>query len=241
MKNRLSNLLLLCYLLLALSYCETDETRNLKDYYYPLEELEKGLTYEYKAIGEDGLAADLWHYKSNRTDTAQYLLKAYYQDNFVSQLIREEVISNGVLLDQLRLFEKDSLGVSHQVKAEILSPNVLPFETNDENMVYLYKVRFQMPSQPYGYTTLIINRRFLGDTIYQYQGTTYPAIHFDMRGQALVQDSINGDIEPRFWGEEIYAKGLGLVAYRRTFNPKDRGLEYQLVDRFEIEEEGILK
>lgn len=241
MKKIILQLLSVLYVIFVLSNCDTDKVRNIKDYYYPLDELKNGLTYEYRVQEQASLASDLWHYKSNLTDTAQFLLKAYYQGDFVSQLIREEVISNGVILDQLRLFEKDSMGVSHQVRAEILSPNVLPFEIDDENMVYLYKVRFQMPSQPHGYTTLIINRRFLGDTTYQYQGEDYPAIHFDMRGQAMVQDSVNGDIEPRFWGREIYAKGLGLVAYRRTFDPNEKGLEYQLVDRFEVDSEHMRK
>ena len=232
MKHIALKLFLLSYIIFTLSNCQTEEIRNISDYYYPLNELKEGLTYEYRVAEQASLAPDLWHYQSSKTDTSQYLLKAYYQGNYVNQVVREEVISNGVLLDQLRLFEKDSLGVNHQVNAEIISPNILPFEIEDEKMVFLYKVRFQMPSQPYGYTTLIINRRFLGDTTYQYEGRTYPAIRFDMRGQALVQDSINGDIEPRFWGEEIYAKGLGLVAYRRAFSPDERGLEYQLVSRY---------
>lgn len=231
MKHLSIKLFFLSCIFFTLSNCQTEKTHNIKAYYYPLNELTKGLTYEYRVLGQASLAPDLWHYQSKLTDTAQYLLKELHQDTFVTQQSREEIISNGVILDQLLLFDKDSLGIKHHVTAEIISPNILPFQ-KDKSMVYLYKVRFHMPSQPYGHTTLIINRRFLGDTSFLYQGTTYPAIYFDMRGQALVQDSINGDIEPRFWGEEIYAKGLGLVAYRRTFSPDEDGLEYRLVNRY---------
>jgi len=229
--------LFLFVIICCITACKNDTTRNIKAYYYPVQELDEGLTYKYQVVGQDSIAPDFWFYRNILTDTAHYLLKTYYQQiDFPSTVAREEIVSNGVLLDQLYLFERDSLGDIQQIKANILSPSAFPFEIEDKNTVYLYKINFQLPSQLNGSTTLIINRRFLGDTSFQYQGKEYPAIYFDTRGQVEIQDTINGGMEPRFWGEEIYAKGLGLVAYRQAHSPNERGLEYQLIDRFSEEE-----
>ena len=238
------SLLLLSIIFITSFTCDKNDVRNIKAYYYPLNELKEGLTYEYQAVGQDSLAPDYWFYRDMTTDTAHYLLKTYYQQiDYPSTLAREEIVSNGVLLDQLYLFDTDLLGDIKQIKADVLSPNAFPFEIENENTVYLYKVNFKLPSQPNGSTTLIINRRFVGDTTFQYQGKNYPAIYFDTRGQVEVRDSVDGGIEPRFWGEEIFAKGLGLVAYRQSYDPNERGLEYHLVNRYtELElEKKLLK
>lgn len=235
MKARILSFTLLALIVYCFACTNTDEAANsFKEYYYPLDALKVGKTYQYEVVGQENIAPDYWFYRYIATDTADYLMKAFYQQNdFPTQVAREEIVSNGVLINQLHLFEADSTGKILQEKADILSANVFPFEIDDPNTVYLYKVNFKYPSQEHGNTSLIINRHFLGDTTFTFEGKNYPAIRFDMRGQALVQDTINGGIEPRFWGQEIYAKGLGLVAYRQTFDPNDPGLEYRLTKRFD--------
>ncbi|MEL7422591.1 MAG: hypothetical protein AAFN81_06350 [Bacteroidota bacterium] len=223
-------------LLSILSSCNDDQ-RDLRDYYFPLRELTDGLVYEFRDLNFDSLSADYWYYRTIPTDSAFYFTKAYYQSDFEQkQLYREVMVNNGILLKDLFLFENDSNGQQLQTQAEILSPNVFPFKVTGSEDYYIYQVRFQLSSQPHGSTSVLINRRFLGDTTYQFKGQTYDAIQFDILGSVDQRDSIRGDIEPQFSGREIYAEGLGLVYYERSYGPEAPSFQHQLVDRYPMQE-----
>jgi hypothetical protein len=228
-------LLWICGALLLLLYsgCQATDQRDIRDYYFPVKTLQDGMVYEYRIPGQDTLPPDYWYYLSHPTDSAYYFTKTYYRSDFTQQqLIREEMVRNGMLTAAVYLFSPDTNGTQQQHAADILQANAFPFRVTDERTVYLYKIRFQLPSQPHGATTLILNRRFAGDTTFQFAGQTYPAVRFSLAGVVEQRDSIQGDIEPRFWGEEIYARGLGLVSYRRDYVPNEPGLTYRLVDQY---------
>lgn len=214
-----------------LSACQSDEGRDIRDYYFPLRSLEEGLVYAYEPVGDTVSGDVYWYYRTINTDSATYLTGAYYEDDFTpSQVVREEMVYNGMLLNSLFIFETDSTGKQQQIRAEVESASVFPFFVRDSNDVYLYKVSFSLPSQPHGTTTLIINRRFLGDTTVVFEGETYDALRFGLRGVVSVRDSIQGDIEPAFRGQEIYAHKLGLFSYHRNYG--GAVLSYQLRERF---------
>jgi hypothetical protein len=216
---------------LWLAGCGGDQALDIRDYYFPLNSLKEGLVYEYRPVADSLAGPNYWYYRTIKTDSAIYLAGAYYETDFTpTQIVREELVSNGMLLNDLFLFETDTSGKQQQVKAEVLSASVFPFSVRDSNDIYLYKVRFQMPSQRHGATTLIVNRRFMGDTSVVFQGKTYNAIRFGLKGVAEVRDSVNGDIEPAFTGHEIYAYKLGLFSYRRNYG--GAVLQYQLHDRY---------
>ena len=80
---------------------------------------------------------------------------------------------------------------------------------------------------------VIKNRRFAGDTVIRYQGLTYNAVKFDLR--ELFEYDKEGVLEQEYTGEEIYARGLGLVYYRKDI-ADDFQLEYRLVDRYPMEQ-----
>jgi hypothetical protein len=95
-------------------------------------------------------------------------------------------------------------------------------------------VRFDFPNEIGSTTTLIKNRRYLGDTTYTFNGVSYDAVRFEVR--ELVEDNsvTEGSIEPRFDGEEIYAKGIGLVYYRKILGRQS--IAYELADRYSMEQ-----
>ncbi|MEM1216785.1 MAG: hypothetical protein AAGJ82_13910 [Bacteroidota bacterium] len=220
----------------VLTACGEDTTTDIRAYYFPLRELTDGLVYEYRDVRNDSLTADYWYYRSLPTDTAFYFTKALYQNDFTQrQLYREEMVANGILVRDLFIYENDSTGQQIPVQAQILQANTFPFEVVDSTLSYPYRARFQLPSQPHGQTTLNMQRRYLGDTTYRFQGTTYPAIQFAISGSVDQRDSIIGDIEPHFKGREIYAKGIGLVYYQRSFGQVS-GLQHQLVARYPMTE-----
>lgn len=238
MKTFFYTLLFTITLFYCCTGCQNDGIRDIRDYYFPLKELTEGLVYEYRDLGYDSLAADYWYYHTIPTDSAYYFTKAYYQGDFLpSSLYREEMVNNGILLRNLSLFETDSTNQQQQAPGEILSSNVFPFQVKEDGTeVFIYQVRFQLPSQPHGSTTILINRQFQGDTTYLFQEEEYPAIHFSLSGAVDQRDSIIGDIEPRFTGSEIYAKGLGLVFYARDYGAGAPSFQHQLVDRYPMTE-----
>jgi len=229
MNSLVTRLLVIGSVLFAISNCQPSDQRDIRDYYFPVKQLTEGRVYEYQVATQKAVAPDYWYYLTVPTDSAYYFTKTHYRADFTQQqLTREEMVNSGMLTDALYLFETDSSGQQQQIVATIESPNAFPFQVQDETFVYLYKARFQLPSQPNGQTTFIINRRFQGDTTFVYQGETYPAVKFSIEGLVDQRDSIIGDIEPHFWGEEIYAKQLGLVSYRRDYDQSQPGFTYQL-------------
>ena len=92
-----------------------------------------------------------------------------------------------------------------------------------------------MPSHPKVETTLIKNRRFMGDTTFVYQGQTHESILFEVRELFERDDQEEGYFEQEFSGIEIYAKDIGLVYYRKEIT-SELIIEYQLVDQYPMTE-----
>lgn len=228
----LSISLLIC-LFFALSSCGEDRT-DIRDYYFPLRQLDDGLVYEYGVVGQDSMVPDYWYYRSEVSDTSLHLISVLYDENFYqSQLSVQEMVSNGMMAISLKLFTPDTLGTQNSHDANILSPAVFPFQVVQDKGLFLYKVRYQLPGEN-GSTTLILNRQYAGETSYTYNGKDYPAVRFRLKGLAEIEDASGGGIEPSFSGEEVYVKGMGLVYYSRIFGADT--LAYALREQYGMEQ-----
>ena len=215
--------------------CNPDNRKDIRDYYFPLRKLTEGQVYEYRPVGPDSLSPAYWYYRSFLQDEGIYLTGTYYEYELTPlQLVREELVSNGMLLQDLFLYVPDTSGRRQRIEAEVLVGNVFPFSVSNSSGVFLYKVRFDFPNETGSTTTLIKNRRYLGDTTYTINGKAYDAVRFEVR--ELIEDvsAAEGAIEPRFDGEEIYAKGIGLVYYRKTLG--GQSIAYELADRYPMEQ-----
>ncbi|MEL7021045.1 MAG: hypothetical protein AAGK47_05515, partial [Bacteroidota bacterium] len=203
------------YLLLILAVCTSCETeygdrRNIRKFYFPIADLDDGLVYEYQAVGNDSFPPVYWYYRNIKQKDGLYLVgTAYGADLLPTQLITEAVVDNGMLLEDMYLFANDTLGKQVQVTVNIESGSAFPFLVKDEKGVFLYKVNWSMPDSPDVSTTLIKNRRFVGDTTYMYEGQSHPAVIFSV--QELVEQRASGSLELSYEGTEIYAKNIGLV------------------------------
>lgn len=225
---------LMAIYMLVLAACNPNGKKDIRDFYFPLKKLTEGQVYEYQAIGQDSLSPAYWYYRSFLQDEGLYLTGTYYEyDLNPLQLVREELVSNGMILQDLFVYVPDSTGRQRRIAAEVLVGNVFPFSVSDSSGIFLYKVRFDFPNETGSTTTLIKNRRYLGDTTYTVQGKTYEAVRFEVR--ELVEDNsvTEGSIEPRFDGEEIYAKGIGLIYYRKNLGAQS--IAYELTDRYSME------
>ena len=227
-----------CLLLLismAFFACNTENnTRNIKDYYFPIDQLETGMVYEYHPVNVDTFPIEYWYYRTQKTDSATYFTANYYDQQFVvRQFSNEEVVENGTLLHSHFLYEFDSTGLQRQIPSKILSPSSFPFEVRDSGGIFLMKVKWIYQEEPPITTTLIRNRKYAGSTKYTYGGKEYDCVVFELK--ELVDNFDNGHLEREFKGMEIYAKGLGLVYYKKEIDT-NFVLEYALKDTFSMQE-----
>lgn len=224
-----------CLLFLLAGGCRPDDgRRDIRDFYFPLKSLTDGLVYEYRPLRYDSLTPVYWYYRSLLLEEGIFLTGTYYEyDLTPQQFIREEMVSNGMLLEDIFLYETDSTGRQQQVAVEVLAGNAFPFAVSDSSGIFLYKVRWQPPSDPGATITLIKNRRFLGDTTLTIGEQKYDCIAFEVR--ELLEREENGYLEKEFSGLELYAKGVGLVYYKKDI-ADDLTLEYQLARRYPMTE-----
>ena len=207
------SLLLILTLLLS---CETEygDQRNIRNFYFPVDELDDGLVYEYQPVNNDTFPPVYWYYRNVRQKGGLYLIGTAYSPELLPvQLVTEAVVSNGMLLEDMYLFANDSLGGQTQIPVEIQAGSAFPFLVKDSTGVFLYKVKWSASDSSAVSTTLIKNRRFLGDTTFVYQGETYPAIQFYVK--ELIEQRAEGSLELEYDGVEIYAKDIGLVYYKK--------------------------
>lgn len=220
------------FLLLLAGACSDPRGRDLRSYYFPLRELTDGLVYELEPLGATPPAPVYWYYRSFVTDTALILTANAYGTDFIpDQLIRERYTPDGMVTEEVILYETDSLGTQQEAApARIEAGNVFPFFLPEERRpIYLYRISFRLPSQPDVEQILVLNRQFDKDTTFQFQGEPVDAIKFALKGLVEVRDTVQGGIDPEFSGYELYAKGLGLVESRRVFGPGAE-LHYRLRD-----------
>jgi hypothetical protein len=209
--------------------------KDVRNYYFPIRELQDGLVYEYQPVGNEGLTPVYWYYRSFLSKDSVLLTGTYYEYELLPlQLVKEKLVGNGVLLQELLMYPVDSMGEQQTIKAGIIAGNVFPFEVRDSNKVYLYKVKLEFPGMPGASTTLIKNRRYVGDTTFVWQGKTLPAIKFSVREMVEDLDPNDGVVEPEYRGEEIYAEGLGLVYYKKIIY-ENLFIAYQLERRYPME------
>jgi len=221
-------------LLLFYSCQQNNELHNVRDFYFPVDELEEGLVYEYASAGADSMVPEYWFYKSFQLDSGFYFTGQYYDYQFeVQQLVTEEVVSNGTLLHQLYMYEQDSMGQVIRFPVNVEVPNVFPFHVRDSGGIFLYRINWVSPLQPERKTTLIRNRKYTGMEGYTFNGKQYDAIRFSVKD--LIETEEEGFQEIQYSGEEIYARGIGLVYYRKEIT-KELVLEYKLKEIYSMKD-----
>ncbi len=225
--------LLICTSMLSCTSDKNDK-RNIKSFYYPVEALKNPLVYEYRPVVNDTLGLQYYYFQTLETDTATYFTSNIYNQFFeVEQFSIEEVVSNGMLQKDYFLYTFDTSGIQTRIPAEIEYNNSFPFEVKDSSGVFLQKMTFTLNEDPLHTTTLIRNRRYIGDQTFTYKGKEYEAITFGLR--EIIDDFYNGHLETETSGIEVYAKGLGLVYFKKIIS-ENLILEYELSDTYTMEE-----
>jgi hypothetical protein len=212
-----------------------DSIKNISDYYFPMEELNEGLVYEYKDVSNDSLRSLFTYYRTVKSGDDKFLVGVQYDQDFQpAQLSREKLVSNGAKLVESFIYLNDSTGQSTQIPMEILAGTTFPFEIKDSTSIFLYNVRwFDNPDDTTAFTRVIRNRRYEGDTIVKYYGKEIPAVVFSVR--ELIENYKEGYWEKELQGREVYAKGIGLFYFKKNITENFK-LEYALEDRYLMSE-----
>jgi len=220
-----------------LSGCSTEnERRDIRNYYFPLRGLTEGLVYEYAAVNNDSLAPEYWYYRSLLPGDSIFLSATYYESDLLPrQQLTQKLTSNGIILKDMYLYETDSTrsDVQLQIPVDVIADDVFPFYVRDSGGIFVYHIKWDLPQEAEASMRMIKNRRFAGDTSIQYKALTYDAIKFEVR--ELFEYDKEGILQQEYNGEEIYARGIGLVYYRKDISD-DFQLEYRLVDRYPMEQ-----
>jgi len=210
-------------LLFAVCFSCEPRPRDVRDFYFPARELAKtGLVYIYDNTGTlPGPELEFVYYLGVDQDTALFLSVTQYDGNFSPrQQTSQQIRNDGVFIRDLMLLQSDSAGVATPVSTEVIYDRTFPFYLNDDadRAPNGYRLSFTDPANETTTIFVSLNRTYRGDTTISVLGESHPAIVFDLAGEVSERDTELGDISPQFTGYEIYAKGLGLVAYERTLS-----------------------
>jgi len=243
----MQKLALTCLLAVALLAC-TRGKRDIRDYYYPVLDLQSGKVYVYELTQGDSTALEYWYFRGFVRDSGIFLSSTNYDAQFqISQIGREKLVSSGALLRDYFVYEPDTAqGTVRQVPTQISSPTVFPFQVTDSLGVFLFSLSYTPTAAPQARVYLIRNRRYLGDgPLYSLDGQQHPTIRFGVR-EAVGYDA-EGAAEIAGDGEEWYAKGIGLV-YRRKRYGQEGGFEQVfrlkeivLMEELERRAKGVLE
>jgi len=219
--------------------CGSGSKRNISQYYFPVKDLRGGKVYEYMVAQNDSVVPEYWYYRTFVRDSGLFLVGTYYDSRFqIGQMVREKITKSGALAKECHLYEADpsaeASGGQIHTQTLIEAANKFPFEVTDSLGVFLYKLQFHPPEDPEATISVTRNRRFLGDgPDFEWDGVKYPCIRF--RLQEAIGNEKEGATEVEAWGEEWYAKGLGLVYYRKTYTSGHFTIEARLTDIFSME------
>lgn len=229
--NMKNIILSICVLLLSIGCQESEEKGEYEQFYFPYESLEDGLIYEYEST-RDTAGVEYWFYKSLKDDQGWHLTGTYYDAYFqIRQFFREEIYSNGSVMVDYFLYQPDSLGEVTRFDANIKAANGFPFALKDTNSVLLFDLEWTLNEEPLHKISLTRNRQYREKTTFAFQGRREPAVVFDLRER--VDDEQEGHLETEYTGMEVYAKGIGLVYYRKEIG-EELQLEYQLKDVYSM-------
>lgn len=223
--------------LFALFFACTGGKRDIRAYYFPVDDLRDGKVYAYTALEGDTTDRRYCYYRTILPDSGQFLVSTQYDRYFgIVQILREKIVDNGSLARQTTLYETDTASVqSHPVEAAIESPNLFPFRVTDSLGVFLFGLRYHPSDDTAATIYLIRNRRYLGDgPEFAFGGEKYATVRFGLR--EVIGHSKEGSSEFEGTGEEWYAKGLGLVYFSKSFSEGNIRYAFRLSEIFPMAE-----
>lgn len=203
----------------AIFACNSEPAlRSIRAWYYPLVSLSSGKVYAYESVGHPYDPPIYWYYRTLQRGDKRYLAGTSFDLELLpDQFILEKELSDGMRLDSFVTYEPAGDGRKIAIAAEVVTGNIFPFKTGPGDGILLTKVHWQSPANS-AKLTFVRNRQYLADSTVVFDGDTLPAVRFVVR--ELIDSETEGHLELEYAGEEVYAKGIGLVYFEKDINPE---------------------
>ena len=105
----------------------------------------------------------------------------------------------------------------------------------DSSGIFEFKLHFTPPDDPKSTIYLNRKRRYIGSAPdFEFDGKAYPCVRFALYESISSKKEGRPDLES--FGEERYAKGLGLVYYSKSYGKNVFKIEARLTDIFSMGE-----
>ncbi len=207
----------LCLGVLLVGSCQKDVTRDIRPFYYPVEQLGEGLVYEYQTVGETNLAPYYKYYISVQNDTGTFLVSNYYDHLYRNtQFSLEEIIPEGAVLKDYHFMDYDSLGnLSKKIIADVKASSLMAFEWTGEEGYLASEIEFKDFNDSLLLNTLSRKRSYLKDTTYSVLGKERDCVVFSV-DEVIAYNNQGEYLEYDSKILEFYAEGLGLVYFKKT-------------------------
>ncbi len=200
-----------------------DIQTDLSRYYFPVDSLSsEGIVYVYKNVQDSLAEPEIWRHIRKGPGLIESINYGYGDDIVQRQFDR--VVDNGVVTDSLILYAADSSGQREQINVYLPSPHRFPFEPGDSSSVWLTKMEWWQPDDSL-HIVLSRRRKFDEFTTWNNGTQAIPAVRFT--SEDTFETEADGWTSTSWTGEELYAKDIGLVYYKRVIS-ENMLIEFEL-------------
>jgi len=191
-----------------------------------------GKVYEYRAL-DDSLPPFYWYFRTTISRGDTIVTSEYFDHTFtIQQLTNEEIVDNGVIMNDFYLYETDTLtGIQERNPVRVEVDNVYPFEVTDSTGLFLYKIYWKDFNNPQQRYRLIKNRHFMGMDTYKYKGQLVDCARFFIKELLEIEEV--GFQEISYNSTELYAEHIGLIYFKKEIGA-DIVQEYELAAIYDM-------
>jgi len=217
-----------------LTSCEAEP--DLKDYYFPVDELKEGLVYQYSSPDDSKQLPHYWFYKTHTENSKQFLSGQYYNaSGAVEQFTLEEITAARTIAKEYRLFSYDSTGKMLIAELQLSKKQIYPFGKPNPKAIERFKISWTDPLETKYSNELNRGRVFQRFSTYSYNAKQVECAEFLMVENIEVEEKGAGVQTLETTTKELYAKGVGLVYYQKKIG--DNMLyTYELTERISMKE-----
>ncbi len=213
-------------LIFSFSFTISKEKINLKDYYFPTKYFIEPHVYTYREIGGKLDMSFHWVMSTEVKKRKKYFTTELYLEDDLRGLIgkvehtKEKITRKGAKLITLNEIVLDKYNLPGESIGQITKNKVYCW--NFKNYPISFEVDFPSPFIKTDKKLFTKTRDYTGSSRdYFFEGKSYPTITFKEKYSTTFVEADSIIKVQEFIQHSKYAKGLGMVSYKRIFEEKD--------------------
>ncbi|WP_196887318.1 hypothetical protein [Aureivirga sp. CE67] len=204
-------------LLLTILICSSFiiKKQNIKEFYFPIEELKSPKIYKYEDFNSETIV--YWRLSTEERNGKTYFITRGFNENYIQiEFFEEEITEKGAFVTRF----SDIYDTKEIKNGDVINNEVYSWEEKNE---YSYKVKVKS-----GYYSLEKKRK-LGEkkVVKKFKDLDYDCIV--MNDLYITSDLEYPDVNQKFTQETYYAKGIGIIGYKR-FLPNGKVIDFKLTE-----------